>query len=51
MDALARIAIAENIRRVLNKMMREMELRSEDSNLIDLINHADTLTQQLEENG
>ena len=41
-------AIVENMRRIFVKMQRELDPGYEPhSNLIDLINHADALAQQL----
>lgn len=39
----------ENIRRVFVKMHRLLDLRKEAGALIDLVNHADTLAQQLQD--
>lgn len=41
--------LADNLRRVFKKMHLELESgNDEHSNMIDLINHADTLAQQIE---
>ena len=42
-------ANVENLRRIFVKMHRLLDLREEDSALIDLVNHADTLAQQLQD--
>ena len=42
-------ANVENLRRIFVKMHRLLDLRKEDSELIDLVNHADTLAQQLQD--
>ena len=48
MESPTRRELAKNIRRVLRKMSRRLPLTPANSSLIDLINHADTLAQQLE---
>jgi len=41
--------LANNLRRVFKKMLRELEPgNDEHSNLIDLTGHADTLAEQIE---
>lgn len=37
----------ENLRRLFVKMHRLLEIRKEDKDLIDLVNHADSIAQQL----
>ena len=46
-DAAVHI-LANNIRRVFKKMAREVPLDDEHSTLVDLINHGDSLAQQIE---
>jgi len=41
------IANLENLQRVFKKMHRLLELRKEDSTLIDLVNHAETLVENI----
>jgi len=36
------------MRKVFNKMHRQLELNDRDSDLIDLVNHADTLAQNIQ---
>ena len=41
--------LSDNLQRVFKKMHRELEPGNDsDSNLIDLVNHAETLVQQIE---
>ena len=41
-------SLIENIRRVLNKINRNLKLEERDSELIDLVNHADTLAEEIQ---
>jgi len=41
-------ANVENLRRLFVKMSRDLKLRKEDETLIDLVNHADAIAQQLQ---
>lgn len=47
MTSTTQLEILENIRRTLRKIQRELQLKPEDSNLIDLVNHLDTHIQVL----
>ena len=40
--------LVDNLRRVFVKMHRNLELNERDSSLIDLVNHADTLAQNIQ---
>ena len=44
------LASIESLRRLFIKMNRLLELRPNDSALIDLVNHADAIAQQLQNN-
>jgi len=37
----------ENLQRLFKKMHRNLDLKKENSALIDLVNHAETLVQEL----
>ena len=41
-------SLIENIHRVLVKMHRTLKLEERDSDLIDLVNHADTLAEEIQ---
>ena len=41
-------SLIENIRKVLNKINRNLKLEERDSDLIDLVNHADTLAEEIQ---
>lgn len=41
-------ALVDNLRRVFIKMHKNLELNERDSSMIDLVNHADTLAQNIQ---
>lgn len=41
-------SLTQSIRRVLNKINNKLKLEERDSDLIDLVNHADTLAQNIQ---